>query len=79
MEFAAGLSGAGAPAVFGMVAKAEVGHRLRSVSQEDADQRVRRLLPPLVSLELLVLKGHLLVEEQLQLFLETLRAFSQLL
>ena len=42
------------------------------MSQEDAYQRVRRFLPPLVNLELLVLKGHLMVEEQLQLFLETL-------
>lgn len=40
------------------------------MSQEDQYERVRRLLPPLVNLELLVLKGHLLVEEQLELFLE---------
>ena len=32
-------------------------------------ERFRRLLPPLVNLELVVLKGHLLIEEQLQGFL----------
>jgi hypothetical protein len=32
-------------------------------------EHFRRLLPPLVNLELVVLKGHLLIEEQLQEFL----------
>jgi hypothetical protein len=44
------------------------------VSSEDPYQRIRRLLPPLVNLELLALKGHLLIEEQLQRLLE---AFSR--
>jgi len=39
---------------------------------EEHFRRVRRLLPPLVNLDLLVLKGHLLMEEQLQLFLKEL-------
>src|SRR5674476_171882 len=37
---------------------------------ESQYQRFCRLLPPLVNLELLVLKGHLLVEAELQYFLE---------
>jgi hypothetical protein len=40
------------------------------MSQAEQFERVRRLLPPLVNLELLVLKGHLLMEEQLELILE---------
>src|ERR1035438_7523659 len=42
------------------------------MAQEDQYQRVRRLLPPLVNLELLVLKGHLMIEEQIDLFFEAL-------
>ncbi|MGA8025550.1 MAG: hypothetical protein WB992_00265 [Bryobacteraceae bacterium] len=36
---------------------------------ESEYDRFRRLLPPVVNLELVVLKGHLLIEEQLQRFL----------
>ncbi len=34
-------------------------------------ERYMRILPPTTDLTLLVLKGHLLIEEQLNLFLET--------
>ena len=43
-----------------------------SLSLEVMKQRIKRHLPPLVNLELLVLKGHLLIEEQLQTFLEAI-------
>jgi hypothetical protein len=39
---------------------------------ESEYERFRRLLPPLVNLELVVLKGHLLIEEQLQGFLRAI-------
>src|SRR5260370_24965515 len=40
-----------------------------TVPRETLYERFRRLLPPLVNLELVVLKGHLLIEEQLQTYL----------
>src|SRR6185369_12433904 len=45
---------------------------MQSVSREDSYERFQRLMPRTQDLTLIILKGHLLLEEQLQQFLDDL-------